>query len=170
MTAPSWMLPLPVSDPARLAISLCMQCGNVVPAPTTNELPQPLAPSVKLSCCWANAANWLPPPYCWYSALVMYKPERVRRGVAVAQLRAELERVLPRLAQLSPSRSCAARSASSACRVISPEPACSAGPALPAAHQPRPRPAAPAAARPRRSRRCRTGSACHRRPGCPCAM
>ena len=71
VTAPSWILPVPVSEPARLAISLCMQCGYVVPAPTTNELPQPLAPSAKLSCCWANAVNCPPPPYCRYRALVM---------------------------------------------------------------------------------------------------
>ena len=65
VTAPSWMLPCPVSDPARLAISLCMQCGYVVPAPTTNELPQPLLPSAKFSCCCANAAYCADPPSRW---------------------------------------------------------------------------------------------------------
>ena len=57
VVAPSWMLPLRVSEPARLAISLCMQCGNTVPAPTTNVVPQALAPSAKFSCCCANEAN-----------------------------------------------------------------------------------------------------------------
>ncbi len=55
VTAPSWMSPCPVSRPARLAISLCVQWGWVVPAPTTNEEPHAFAPRAKLSCCWANA-------------------------------------------------------------------------------------------------------------------
>ena len=53
--APSWMSPRPFREPARFAISLCMRCGNVLPAPTTNEPPQPLAPRAKFSCCCANA-------------------------------------------------------------------------------------------------------------------
>src|SRR6202034_4763768 len=66
VVAPSWMSPVPVSEPARLAISLCMQCGNVRPAPTTNVVPQGLPPSAKLSCCCANAWYLSEPPYRWY--------------------------------------------------------------------------------------------------------
>src|SRR5581483_6935962 len=69
------MSPWPVSDPDRLAISLCMQCGNVLPAPTTNELPHAFAPSAKFSCCWAHARHLLDPPYFSYSAPVMYRPK-----------------------------------------------------------------------------------------------
>ena len=101
-----------MSEPARLAISLCMQCGNTVPAPTTKELPQPFAPSAKFSCCCANDSNWLEPPYSWYSASVMNRPNACGEA-------SEAPSCVPSangspLAWSSPVRSCAARSPSSA--------------------------------------------------------
>ena len=116
VVAPSWMSPVPDSEPARLAISLCMQCGNTVPAPTTNELPHALAPSAKFSCCWANEAYWLEPPYSWYSASVMNRPNACGEA-------SEAPSWVPSangspLAQASPVRSWAARSASSVAGAI----------------------------------------------------
>ena len=102
VVAPSWMRPVPVSEPARLAISLCMQCGNVPPAPTTNVVPQPLAPRAKFSCCWANAANWPLPAVLLVERVGDVEAERVRGGVAAAQLRAEPERVTAGLALAQP--------------------------------------------------------------------
>ena len=74
VTAPSWMSPCPVSDPARFAISLCMQCGYTEPAPTTKEEPHALPPRAKSSCRCANAWYCADPPYWRYRALVTHNP------------------------------------------------------------------------------------------------
>ena len=115
---------MPVSEPARLAISLCMQCGYTVPAPTTNEVPQPFAPSAKFSCCCANEVNWpgSEPPYFWYSASVMNRPNACGEA-------SESPSWVPSangspLAWAWPARSCAAMSASSVAGETGKSPAC----------------------------------------------
>ena len=108
--------PCPVSEPARFAISLCMQCGNVLPAPTTNELPQPLAPSAKFICSWANDRNAFEPPYRWYSALVTARPNACGVASLWPRADAEAERVARRLALPQPQLARPCRSAARAAR------------------------------------------------------
>ncbi len=115
-------------------------------------------PRAKFSCCCANAANCGGPPYPWYSALVMYRPNACGVASLEPMRGTELERVALRPALPQPQLGG---------QVGQQQARQDAAPARTGPSVPHARAAAPAAARPRRSRRCRRGSACHRQPGDP---
>ena len=56
------------------------------------RLPHAFAPSAKFSCCCAKDAKALEPPYFWYKASVMNRPNACGEA-SEAELGAERERV-----------------------------------------------------------------------------